>query len=180
MWVDNTVAYNAHYTLMIVSNVLLCGIIETEDYEQIKIFRNCRGSYLPSFAALLCEIETHTENKQPRRIDLVYPENRNFPVPHAICSDEQVTLSFLPCHGSSQESLVTSDIGLGSSRASSAIDLDAPAFQCSNSVQYVPYTFLCDHRKDCTTDNSDEEFCHFPRCSGNTPLQCGTSNQVMS
>lgn len=37
-------------------------------------------------------------------------------------------------------------------------------FECTNRAQRVPYTFVCDHRRDCL-DNSDEDFCVFPGCT---------------
>ena len=50
-------------------------------------------------------------------------------------------------------------------------------FVCVGSGDTLPYTLVCDHRQDCL-DNSDEEFCVFPPCTGTTPLKCATSRQV--
>ena len=50
-------------------------------------------------------------------------------------------------------------------------------FVCWGSGDPLPYTLVCDHRQDCL-DNSDEEFCVFPLCTGTTPLKCATSQQV--
>ena len=177
MWVDNTLAYNANYEIYIDSAVFLCGAIVGDDYEKVSISFECQSRQLPPRTKLLCEIDLHEEKKQSQRIELVYPQNKHFRVPHTICSNRQVTLAFMPCQGSSPDSFVISDDKLGSSRTSSPFDQEAPSFLCSNSVQYVPYTLLCDHRQDCA-DNSDEDFCQFRPCSGTTPLQCGTSSQV--
>ena len=177
MWVDNTLAYNANYEIDIDSAVFLCGAIVGDDYEKVRIAFECQSRQLPPRTKLLCEIDLHEEKKQSQRIELVYPQNKHFRVPHTICSNRQVTLAFMPCQGSSRDSFVISDDKLGSSRTSSPFDQEAPSFLCSNSVQYVPYTLLCDHRQDCA-DNSDEDFCQFRPCSGTTPLQCGTSSQV--
>ena len=38
-------------------------------------------------------------------------------------------------------------------------------FECANDAQHVPYSFVCDHRRDCL-DDSDENFCVFPGCGG--------------
>ena len=55
-----------------------------------------------------------------------------------------------------------------------------PMMTCSNGVQYVPYTLVCDHRPDCS-DNSDEDFCVFPDCEATTGEQvdCGNKQVVM-
>ena len=50
-------------------------------------------------------------------------------------------------------------------------------FMCVGSGDPLPYTLVCDHRKDCM-DNSDEEFCVFPPCTGDTPLKCASNQQV--
>lgn len=184
MWVDNnTLAYNANYEyssqfeIDIGYALFLCGAIVDDDYEKVSINLDCQARQLPLRTKLLCEIDLHEGKKQSQRIELVYPQNKHFRVPHTICSNRQVTLAFMPCQGSSRDSFVISDDKLGSSRTSSPFDQEAPSFLCSNSVQYVPYTLLCDHRQDCA-DNSDEDFCQFRPCSGTTPLQCGTSSQV--
>ena len=52
-----------------------------------------------------------------------------------------------------------------------------PSFVCTDGEQHVPYTLLCDHRPDCQ-DRSDEDFCVFPPCTGNSLLQCSTTEQV--
>ena len=53
------------------------------------------------------------------------------------------------------------------------------SFTCDNGVQRVPYSLLCDHRQDCR-DGSDERFCVFPPCQGETPLRCGQAAQVIA
>ena len=51
-----------------------------------------------------------------------------------------------------------------------------PSFPCSNGLQHVPYTLVCDHQNDCQ-DGSDDRFCHFSPCSLDQ-LPCGGSHQV--
>ena len=53
-----------------------------------------------------------------------------------------------------------------------------PSFSCSSSEMRVPYTVVCDFRPDCL-DRSDEDFCYFPPCSGDTIFDCG-NGQVQS
>ena len=50
------------------------------------------------------------------------------------------------------------------------------SFACGSGSRVVPFSLLCDHRRDCQ-DNSDEDFCVFPRCSVYTQFAC-TSLQV--
>ncbi|KAK7446244.1 hypothetical protein BaRGS_00040286, partial [Batillaria attramentaria] len=45
-----------------------------------------------------------------------------------------------------------------------------PSFKCSDG-SHVPYTLVCDHRRDCG-DGSDESFCHFPNCLAFLERQC--------
>ena len=46
-----------------------------------------------------------------------------------------------------------------------------PSFQCGSVEQYVPYTLVCDHRRDCA-DGSDEILCTFLPCRGLAQFQC--------
>ena len=46
-----------------------------------------------------------------------------------------------------------------------------PSFPCRSENQRVPYTLVCDHRRDCQ-DGSDETFCSFKSCDGQTQFQC--------
>ena len=46
-----------------------------------------------------------------------------------------------------------------------------PSFTCTNGVEGVPYTFVCDIRPDCS-DDSDETFCVYPPCDLPGALQC--------
>lgn len=47
-----------------------------------------------------------------------------------------------------------------------------PYFTCSNEMERIPYTLLCDYRHDCS-DGSDESFCAFPPCKNGYNQQCG-------
>ncbi|KAK7474678.1 hypothetical protein BaRGS_00034102 [Batillaria attramentaria] len=46
-----------------------------------------------------------------------------------------------------------------------------PSFSCADQIERVPYTLVCDYRKDCS-DESDETFCAFPDCALIYPFQC--------
>nr|KAG5708968.1 hypothetical protein BaRGS_004607 [Batillaria attramentaria] len=49
-----------------------------------------------------------------------------------------------------------------------------PVMTCTSAQQHVPYSLVCDHRKDCQ-DGSDEEFCVFDPCPVHLPNTCGMS-----
>ena len=175
MWVDNTVAYNARYATDVHSYRFLCGKFGP-DYDQVIVNTDCQKPDVYPETLPLCErVHTLKEHRRPQRIELANPGNSTFPASHVTCRDRQVTLAFLPCEGSSRDAYVSDDVRSGSPPGSA--DPEAPSFQCSNAVQHVPYTLLCDHRQDCS-DNSDEDFCRFPPCSGDTPMKCGSSDQV--
>ena len=46
-----------------------------------------------------------------------------------------------------------------------------PSFLCRFEGQRVPYSLVCDHRRDCL-DGSDEVFCDFPPCLIDSQFQC--------
>ena len=46
-----------------------------------------------------------------------------------------------------------------------------PSFPCGSEEQRVPYSLVCDHRRDCA-DGSDETFCTFRPCQWQSQVQC--------
>ena len=46
-----------------------------------------------------------------------------------------------------------------------------PSFLCRSEEQRVPYSLVCDHRRDCA-DDSDEKFCTFLPCQWQSQFQC--------
>ena len=46
-----------------------------------------------------------------------------------------------------------------------------PSFRCQSEKQHVPYSLVCDHRRDCL-DGSDEIFCVFVSCQQHSQFQC--------
>ena len=46
-----------------------------------------------------------------------------------------------------------------------------PSFLCRSGEQHVPYSLVCDHRRDCL-DGGDEVFCHFLPCLDHSQFQC--------
>ncbi|XP_076435809.1 uncharacterized protein LOC143275521 [Babylonia areolata] len=53
-----------------------------------------------------------------------------------------------------------------------------PMYRCACADERVSYTSVCDHRKDCQ-DNSDEEFCVFPACTGAAWFPCSSYQQCV-
>ena len=141
----------------------------------------------------LCEFEDPvkdlTETLGTSIAPLVRPGNK-VSAPHVTeCPLGHVTHSFLACDPSStcwasSESLTPESFDLHdvpSYAWCSAKELTSrpPAYACATGGGRVPYTWVCDHRQDCS-DNSDEGFCRHPPCGGHAPLQCGNSLQVHS
>lgn len=141
-------------------------------------------------AHYLCEFPLPTENGLQGRdetaqasILLSLPRDQNFDsIGHpVICPQGHTTHGFLACDVASScwaDNYVISSEGLGVAEASCAAPLTSlpPSFLCSNGRERVPYTLVCDHRRDCG-DDSDEDFCLFPRCPAGSQLQC-TNRQV--
>ena len=46
-----------------------------------------------------------------------------------------------------------------------------PSFPCDSDEWHVPYSLVCDHRRDCQ-DGSDETFCKFIACNWQSQFQC--------
>ncbi|KAL8595478.1 hypothetical protein ACOMHN_024177 [Nucella lapillus] len=53
-----------------------------------------------------------------------------------------------------------------------------PMYQCACANERVPYSLVCDHRRDCQ-DNSDEAFCVFPPCNGAGWFRCSSQKQCV-
>ena len=47
----------------------------------------------------------------------------------------------------------------------------SPLFACGSDEWHVPYSLVCDHRRDCL-DGSDETFCKHTPCNWQLQLQC--------
>ena len=52
-----------------------------------------------------------------------------------------------------------------------AVTSHPPSFPCRFEAQWVPYSLVCDYRRDCA-DGSDETFCTFPTCKGFSQFRC--------
>ena len=138
----------------------------------------------PSWKYPLCEMgvpanQTRLDERQAH-IKIASLLNVTLAFQNVLCPSGHVTHSFLACdviskcyaednvyYGRTRESW---DIPSARSCRAPLTSLP-PAFECASVVQRVPYSLVCDYRQDCQ-DNSDEDFCVFPQCTGDTPLQC--------
>ncbi|XP_070177756.1 G-protein coupled receptor GRL101-like [Littorina saxatilis] len=179
MWTDNTAAYFVNYTTEVASRRFFCGYFGEWEYDRIMLNQMCQDPTHHFPVIPLCERRSADKpDKQPNaNITLHHPRNRKWPVSYSPCSEGHTTLSFLSCDSSSREAYVSESIISGSARRTIG-DGGGPYFRCDNEVQRLPYTLVCDHRQDCA-DHSDEDFCHFPPCTGDTPLTCGTYHQCI-
>ena len=139
----------------------------------------------------LCEFQDSVDEpgkKLPAGIELppVFIHSSNHSVLQLIsCPRGHVTHSFLACDVSSMcfatresDSHDVRDIPSYTSCSVTSMTSRPPAYKCATGGGRVPYTWVCDHRQDCS-DNSDEGFCRHIPCGGHLPLQCGNTPQVV-
>ncbi|KAK7105392.1 hypothetical protein V1264_016781 [Littorina saxatilis] len=82
-----------------------------------------------------------------------------------VCPLGHVTHSFLSC-----DPLTACWAQLYSSCSLDKTPLP-PSFMCTNSLESVPYSLVCDFRPDCS-DNSDEQFCVHVPCDRERHFEC--------
>ena len=99
------------------------------------------------------------------------------------CPDRHWTQLFLACDLDS-DCWAKADAVPGASAEASSSWCDTSTtseerfFLCSSGTGRLPFTLVCDFRKDCF-DGSDEDFCVHPECTAERPIPCGSSGQVI-
>ena len=131
---------------------------------------------------VLCEEEGPHQDFYPSTIGASRQRGTQRPKPtitavnvsHVLCPSGHWTHTFLACDALSY--------CRGQAGSSSGRDAEANItslcrstlsllFTCSRGVQRVPYSLVCDHSQDCQ-DDSDEDFCTYPPCSGSQQFEC--------
>ena len=200
LWADGTIPYGVHVHKS-VSRQPWCGFMENL-YGQ-SVYRVSEMSTLPvhlyacSANALssmyhLCEFPTTqngTESRHSESVVTISAPRQNDVVPSWVsCPTGHLTHTFLACLVHSA-CWAGDDVTYGSARdfwdipsyttCPAPLSLLPPSYACASRGDRVPYTFVCDHLRDCS-DNSDESFCQHQPCGGTSPLQCGDISQVSS
>ena len=106
--------------------------------------------------------------------------------PSVVCPGGHQTHDFLACDVQS-DCWANKDVVLQTSPeavttptsawCNTSVTADELYFQCSSTNERIPFTLVCDFRKDCF-DGSDEDFCVHPPCSLQYPVPCADSGQV--
>ncbi|XP_070183634.1 G-protein coupled receptor GRL101-like [Littorina saxatilis] len=120
--------------------------------------KHCGHGRLPYLINILCE--KPTSRLAPLESIILPNDTTAWPKDGAYirCPLHHYTHLFLACDVTS----VCWKHG-GSPRCESSVTPLPPSFTCTNQIERVPYTLVCDHRADCI-DRSDEDFCSFAPC----------------
>ena len=188
---DQTIAYFAKLPTDATLWRVGCGYIKQQTFKKLKVtdpslLCTCEKVH----ARFLCEMNTNPAQSTPTR-KIQFPKRAALSMTEFIdlrmtsCRDGHVTHEFLACDVQSAcwarardaadfTSCRTLRDGGRTASGSCAASLTPlpPSFPCSSGWGEVPYTLVCDHRDDCS-DGSDEQFCVFPRCDGQTQFDCG-------
>ncbi|KAK7476239.1 hypothetical protein BaRGS_00032515, partial [Batillaria attramentaria] len=172
-WEDGTVGYDTSHSAAVgrESNQV-CAALYFAGFTAILDFMECYTTAIHNF--YICEKHHPAQDPlstsgSPANITLSVPTRRTLPFPVVHCPRGHVTHTFLACDVWSdcftEDSDIVSDMwGVPSSASCPAPLTSLPPFMsCDMGSQYVPYSLVCDFRKDCA-DGSDEEFCVFESC----------------
>ena len=197
MWESGSIAYHAK-TMSEVKQPL-CGSLKLGLPFRIPFAMLQCNAKLPGY--VLCELDTDTdlarnitakhlvEMVRPDTNHTVSPRNTSSPFAENLisCPASHITFTFLACDVLSRCYAESDDVIYVDqsrdyhlpTRSSCPAPLTSlpPALLCQNGGHRVAYTLVCDHRDDCG-DGSDEDFCVFPPCEMNAPLQCSSSKEV--
>ena len=112
------------------------------------------------------------------QIQLSPPVTRQQQTALLYCPNNSTTHTFLACD---VKNACWGEVYSASYSCSAPLSPHPPMMTCSNGVQHVPYTLVCDHRPDCG-DGSDEDFCVFPGCdiTASEQFDCGNAQVSLS
>ena len=198
MWTDDTIPHGVHLYIYRAMTPL-CGImVHPDGYSVYKVsdmstlpvhLYTCMAAERLSLYHL-CEFPTTgTESRDSEPVFTISAPRQNDVVPSWVsCPTGHLTHTFLACLVHSA-CWAGDDVTYGSARdfwdipsyttCPAPLSLLPPSYACASRDDHVPYTFVCDHLRDCS-DNSDESFCQHQPCGGTTALQCGNISQVSS
>ena len=129
-------------------------------------------------AHYLCEkdessTKPNTSQERPG-IQLPVPSNSTVYLAHTVCPSGHWTHELLACDV--QSACWQQDSFRQRSGSKTCQYPFSEMFTCMSGVGRVPYSLVCDHGQDCL-DNSDEDFCVHPSCTGAWQFEC-TNQQV--
>ena len=180
-WADGSIAYSAWHDKPL--NIQQCGRMK-DVTEPIKIKSCVQKPHEKDLLHFLCETHTALDTEAVGPIQLAKDLTGNLSVSGIVCPDAHQTHTFLACDVKSAcwangHGVVDNRHLPSIEQCPTPLELFSPLFKCVSHSQLVPYTLVCDHRHDCH-DYSDEDFCVFQPCSGQTVIPCSTSSQVRS
>ena len=167
------------------------SVVISEDWTfSIKIY-DCKNLQALDLAVYyLCEFDDPV-NKIPEKSAITAPpvtlHPKNYYPDLVVCPLKHTVHTFLACDVFSKcwtDSPVVYDTDRQTWDVPSYTTCPAPmtslppSYACATGNGRVPYTFVCDHRQDCS-DDSDEDFCIHPKCTGDKGFQCGSAKQVI-
>ena len=176
-WADGTIAYSAWYRRELF--ISQCGrMADVTEPIEVDFFCVQKPRAIVHF---LCEIHTVLDSETVDSVCLAKDVAGNLSVSGVVCPNAHLTHTFLACDAQSAcwafDSGVLDNHLVPSVEQCPPLNLFSPLFKCTENAQFVPYTFVCNHRRDCF-DHSDEDFCVFRPCSGRATIPCSTSSQV--
>ncbi|KAL8570215.1 hypothetical protein ACOMHN_029915 [Nucella lapillus] len=172
-WIDNTVVYSLPSTSIIKSEecTFLCSIPSGEKATFAFRTYDCTEQTMSEIMCSMEVLSTYTSARRPSLAMLFSP-----PIPHnhlTTCPGKHVTHDFLACDVKSN----CFDSGFRFDEICRApMTPLPPLFTCTNEMEQVSYTLVCDFRPNCQ-DSSDEDFCVFPKCTSKE-FDCGNKQCV--
>jgi hypothetical protein len=157
-WMDGTADLAGPH----VSQLFHCAGMLSQFHHRDTSFSTCDDIERHTVSAAICETPPVRRKPQVQAVNVsVVPSSVLSKQLHLVpCPAGHFTHAFLACQAGSQ--CLSRD---------SETCARTPTFSCASRAEHVPYTYVCDHKVDCS-DGSDEDFCDFPPCKGKM-FDCG-------